>query len=93
MSVQTFRRHDHVAWREAGGAVVCLPPHATEPVVVSGSGTDLWALLAEPITVDEAVDVLSTTCGVPSELIYPDIASALVMLAELGAVEVDDRNA
>jgi hypothetical protein len=93
VTTQTFRRHEKVAWRAAGGAVVCLPPAAAEPVVVSGSGTDLWTLLAEPITVDEAADVLSASCGVPAERIYPDIASALVMLAELGLLEVDNLDA
>lgn len=85
-----YRRSDTVLWREAGGALVCLPPDRSEPIVVNGSGPDLWALLEEPITAEEAAAVLGRAYGVPVDLIAPDIATVLELLRELEVVRLQE---
>lgn len=45
----TWRRDPGVLWRRTPAHVVAVRPPATEPVILAGSGRDLWDLLATPV--------------------------------------------
>ena len=80
-------RSSTVLWREAGGSLVLLPEGSTRPIIVNGSATDLWALLAEPTSATEMTAILGRFYGMPVEAIERDIATVLQLLLELGAVQ------
>lgn len=85
-----FCRNEAVLWREAGGALVCLPQGHDKPIVIDGSGPDLWALLEEPISAGEAAVVLGRFYGVPVDSITRDIATVLELLRGLDIVRVTE---
>ncbi|MFN2538027.1 MAG: PqqD family protein [Mycobacteriales bacterium] len=89
---RTFCRNDDVLWREAGGALVCLPHGREEPIVVSGSGPDVWALIDRPLSAFEVAEVLGRYYGLPAEAVAPDIGTILELLSELGVVRAGEAS-
>jgi len=47
----------------------------------------LWELVAEPIALDEATEVMAELYGAPPEEVRPAVASALDDLAARGIIE------
>jgi hypothetical protein len=80
------QRDERVVWRYAADSVVLLPPGATDPILLGGTGQDLWVLLAEPITLTTIIDALAQAYGMPSESIAADVTSVVEMLRALGAL-------
>ena len=66
-----------------------LPEGSGRPIIVNGSATDLWALLAEPISATEMTAILGRFYGMPIDAIERDIATVLELLIELGAVQTE----
>jgi coenzyme PQQ synthesis protein D (PqqD) len=70
-----FRRLHHV--------VLLLAPSRRQVVTLGGAGPALWDLLAEPITIGDAVHRLACAYDVPAESIAPDVHRIVDELARL----------
>jgi hypothetical protein len=82
-----FVRSNQVLWRRTTNGVVLLPSHETEPFTLSGSGSALWEVLAEPVALDEASQLLAELHGVDADVVANDIAPVLDELTRRSAVE------
>lgn len=74
-------------WRGTPDGVLVLPLDASEVLSVSGPGRVLWELLADPVTLDEAGEILASEYDVPLGEIAPSIEAVLEELCARGAVE------
>ncbi|MGH9178401.1 MAG: PqqD family protein [Acidimicrobiales bacterium] len=79
-----------VLWRRTATAVVLLPLEHGEVFELAGTGAALWDVLAEPVTLGEAADALSTAFGTSPEQVAADIEPVLVELARRGVVTERD---
>jgi hypothetical protein len=80
-------RADRVVWRRTLGGVVVLPTHrSTEPVALRGPAAEIWELLAEPMRASDLVAVLAETYRVGEHDVADDVAGALDLLSDLGAL-------
>lgn len=68
--------------------VLVLAPAMTEPLRVSGPGGAIWSLLAQPSTIAELVEALSTHYGAAVETVRVEIQPVLRALHDGGAVTV-----
>lgn len=85
-----YQRAAHVLWRQFEGGVLLLRAEpsvadvtAHDPTLVSGIGSLLWQLLAEPHTLDELVTAVrdATAPSAPDEAtVRTDIAAVLADL-------------
>lgn len=82
-----YRRAVGVVWRQAHGSVFVLPDSRGDVVVLSGTGEDLWWLLTEPMTIDQAAHRLAEIYGVPESAVSRDVTPVLADLAARGVLE------
>ncbi len=82
-----WRRAPDVLWRSAPAAIVVLARHGDRPVVLGGSGADLWDLLDEPRTVGQLAAALSERYAAPPEVIAADLGGVIAGLAEQRVVQ------
>jgi hypothetical protein len=82
-----FVRSSRVLWRRTSNGVVLLPSTESEPFTLSGSGSVLWEVLAEPVDVEEASQLLGELHGVDAEQVANDIAPVIDELTRRSAVE------
>lgn len=75
----TWRRHPSVLWRRTPAHVVAVRPPATEPSILSGTGRDLWDLLAAP-----------TDLATLQEQLHTDLGQLLDALSAAGLVVEND---
>ncbi len=79
----------HVLWRCTLDTVVLLPVSSDdEPFVLSGSGPELWELLADPRTLDDLVAVLAAVHAVDPATVRADVEPMLEQLAARRAIEL-----
>lgn len=87
--VVAITRSEDVLWRRVGDEVLVLPVHDDadgEVVAITGSSSVLWEVLAEPVTVREAVSSLSEIYGVEAWEIERDVRPVLADLQSRGLV-------
>jgi hypothetical protein len=77
-----------VLWRRSLDAVLVFGPGADGPRTLTGTGTELWDLLAAPITVEELVGSLAVRHGADGNVVEADLVPVLAELATLGVLEV-----
>ena len=82
-----YRRATGVVWRQAHGSVFVLPDGGREVVVLTGTGEELWWLLADPMTIDQAAHRLAEIYGVPDTAVSRDVAPVVTDLAARGVLE------
>jgi hypothetical protein len=82
-----WRRRPGTAWRRTLSGLVVLGPGRSEPVAVTGSVGELWALLERPRTVDELVTTLSSQYEVAPARLEQDVAELLHRLDEAGVLD------
>jgi len=82
-----YWRATGVVWRHAHGSVFVLPGGGREVVVLTGTGEELWWLLADPMTIDQAAHRLAEIYGVPDAAVSRDVAPVVADLAARGVLE------
>lgn len=82
-----YRRAAGVVWRQAHGSVFVLPDAGGDVVVLTGTGEELWWLLAEPMTIDQVAHRLAEKYGVPDQAVSRDVTPVVADLAARGVVE------
>ena len=87
MTTTAYRRRVDVLWRRSLDAVLCLPPGATEPVTLAGTGPEVWALLQRSHTLAELAAELAARHQTDAEVVTDDVAPILERLAALGLIE------
>jgi len=75
-------------WRATLTAVVVLAVDGPEPLVLAGTGNDVWTLLAEPRTLDELVAVMVERYSGDATVIAADVSALLARLSDAGVVLV-----
>jgi len=87
MTEMRYQRSPHAVWRASSSFLVAaVPPHP--PTRITGSASAVWALLAQPRTVDEVVHELSTIANAAPERLRADVADLVAQLLPLQLVEV-----
>jgi hypothetical protein len=86
MTAPPYRRRPDVAWRRSLYAVLCLPPGASEPVTLGGSGPEVWDLLERQYSLDELASELARRHGIDAQAVARDVRPVLERLAELRLV-------
>jgi hypothetical protein len=87
MTAPSYRRRSDVAWRRSLDAVLFLPPGASEPMTLAGTGPEVWDLLRDPRSLGELASELANRHGTDPEVVARDVLPVLENLAALGAVE------
>jgi hypothetical protein len=82
-----YRRASRTVWRHAHGSVLVLPMSGHDVMHLTGTGDDLWQLLAEPLTVDQAARRLADIYDRSPDEIIQDIAPVLDDLVARGVVD------
>ena len=86
MPVQ-YRRAGRTVWRYVHGTVLVLPMAGRPVVALADAGADLWQLLSEPLTANQAAHRLAEVYDTSAEEIMRDIAPVLDDLASSGVLE------
>ena len=81
------QRRGDVLWRMTGTAVVLLPLEAKDPVVLAGSGSWLWDVLAEPLPTAGVAPALAERYGLDVEAIRRDVEQALTTMRAHGLLQ------
>jgi len=86
-----FVRSPHVLQRRTLDTFVLLGIDAAEPVVVGGTGADVWTLLADVRTIAELVEVLAAHYDGDPAVITADVGALLETFVRGGVVlRIDD---
>ena len=72
-----YVRSPHVLQRRTLETFALLAVDGDEPVVVGGTGADVWTLLAEPRTLDDLVEFLAAHYAGDPDVIAHDVAALL----------------
>ena len=78
------RAHDAL-WHETAQRVVVLPPAASDPLLLSGTASWVWHLLASPRTLQHICMALAEEFQIPVDDIRADVKNALDALVASGA--------
>ena len=82
-----YRRNSAVTERAIDDAVFLASPESEEIIELNPMGTGLWRLLADRISVEEAVEVLHQAFPeIARERIEADVSALIAALAEKGLV-------
>ena len=81
-----FVRSPHVLQRRTLDTFVLLGVDSEEPVIVGGTGADVWTLLAEARTLDELVDLLAEHYAGDRAVITADVSALLDTFVNGGVV-------
>jgi hypothetical protein len=84
---ELVRRRDDVLWRRSLDAVLLLPTTRREPVTLTGTGPEVWELLAHPASVADLVRDLAHGYATDSRTVEGDLVELLERLSALGALE------
>lgn len=84
-----YVRAQDLLWRRTSGAILLLPADEGEVFQLLGTGIELWAILAEPVTLDQAARALASQFGASPEVVVADISGVLADLVVRGAVVCD----
>ncbi|MEM7285150.1 MAG: PqqD family protein [Actinomycetota bacterium] len=68
--------------------VMVLTPADDEPFLITPPGDVVWEILAEPIDLEDLVDLLSGTYDGDKTQITADVAALIETLIDKGAVEL-----
>ncbi len=82
-----YRRAAGAVWRHAHGSVFVLPSSASDVVVLTDSGQDLWWLFEESMTIDEAAHRLAEIYGITADKVSRDVAPVVDDLARRGVLD------
>jgi hypothetical protein len=77
VSDDRFVRAPHVLQRRTLEAFVLLAVEGDDPVVVGGTGADVWTLLAEPRALGDLVEFLAAHYAGEPDVIRRDVAELL----------------
>jgi hypothetical protein len=81
-----YHRDGGVLFRRVHDVVLLLGPADQQVFALSGAGPDLWDLLAEPITVRDAVRRLADAYAVPADSIFSDVRRIFDELSQMRVV-------
>jgi hypothetical protein len=81
-----YRRREQTVWRRAHGTVLVLPVPERDVLALNGPAAQLWQLLAEPLTVDQAADRLAEVYEVAADVAAHDIAPVFEELVARGVL-------
>lgn len=81
-----WSRRPDVLWRRLDGGLLLLPLAADEPALLDGVAPVIWDLLAEPVSISDAVDVLAEVFDADATIVERDLREFLETLHDLGAV-------
>jgi hypothetical protein len=85
-----FVRAHHVLQRRTLETFVLLAVDGNEPVVLAGTGADVWSLLVEACTLEELVGTLAEHYSGDPDVIAADVAALLdTLVADKVALRVD----
>jgi len=85
-----FVRSPHVLQRRTLETFVLLAVDGDEPVILAGTGADVWALLAEARTLEEVVDTLAEHYSGDPAVIAADVSALLdTLVADKVALRID----
>ena len=85
-----FVRSPHVLQRRTLETFVLLAVDGDEPVVLGGTGADVWSLLVEARTLEELVDTLAEHYSGDPDVIAADVAALLdTLVADKVALRID----
>lgn len=82
----TWKRADNVLWRAIPGYLVVATVDGT-PSEVFGPGSEIWTLLAEPISVDDLVAAMAIQYSTSPDVVRADVEQLLAQLQAGGYVE------
>jgi hypothetical protein len=82
-----YQRSRTVLWRSCQRSVLLLPRGAAEPLALSGSGVDLWRLLAEPRTLEATAGHLAKQFDADAAEVTNSLVPVLDALVEARAVD------
>jgi hypothetical protein len=83
-------RSPHVLQRRTLDTFVLLGIDADDPVILGGTGADVWALLAEARTLDQLVGILAEYYAGDATVIAADVAALLdTLVADKVALRID----
>lgn len=87
---RSYRRAPDALWRDSVRGLIVLAGTAEHPVLISGSGSVLWELLAAPSSVSELSQAVSDRWGIPLQSAHHAVTTVLEELTSLGAVSVQE---
>jgi Coenzyme PQQ synthesis protein D (PqqD) len=82
-----YCRASGTVWRSAHGAVLVLPIADHDMRALGGAGADLWQLLSQPLTLDQAAYQLAEVYDMSPNEIIQEIAPVLDDLAAHGVLD------
>ena len=85
--LERYQRAAGTVWRNAHGSVFVLPADASDVVVLTGTGQELWLLLSEPMTIEDAAHSLADAYGVPAAAVSSDVTPVVHDLAARGVLD------
>lgn len=88
-----YSRSPDVLWRSAGDRVLLRSLDRTVLMILDGSGTLLWKLLADPISFDDLVAGMTDYYQVDIDLVSGPVARALDDLERANLVRSEERGA
>jgi hypothetical protein len=83
-----YRQSRSVLWRNVGNDVLLATPDGDEFDQLSETGSTVWRLLDQPLSLTELVSLLSDAYGEAPQRIASDVQPLLTNLIELGSIEV-----
>jgi len=87
MAETRYQRSPQAVWRASASFLVgAVPPQP--PTRIAGSASVVWALLAQPRTVQEMVHELIAVADAAPEQLHADVEALFSQLVPLGLVEV-----
>lgn len=81
-----YVRSPHVLQRRTLDAFVLLAVEGADPLVVTGTGADVWTLVADPRSVAEIVEVLAEHYSGEAAAIASDVQALLDLLVSAGSI-------
>lgn len=81
-----------IVWRHTSGGVMVLPVTGSDVVTLSGTGEDLWGLLAEPHSIPTLAQRLAERYGAPQSTVMAELPSVLDDLTGRGVLVRTDRS-
>ena len=88
LSPPRYRRREDVLWRRSLDTVLLLPPMASEPVILAGTGPAVWEVLAAAVSAAELAAELAGCFGADTVEVEQDLEPVIERLVALGVVDV-----
>lgn len=84
-----WRRAPDALWRRTAAGAVVLARHGDAPQVLNPTAAAVWDLLAEPVTVVDAVAALTDAFAADPATVRADVDALVARLAATGLVVTD----